>query len=40
MLAGKPMLGYAIFFSPNGYKNNDKIIYRYFRYKYGTRSKS
>ena len=40
MLAGKTLLGYTNFFSPNDYKRNDKIIYKYFKDKYGRRSKS
>ena len=39
MLAGKTLLDYINFFSPNGYKKNDKIIYKYFKDKYGRRSK-
>ena len=34
MLAGKTLLDYTNLFSPNGYKNNDKIIYKYFKDKY------
>ena len=33
MLAGKTLLDYTNFFSPNGYENNNKIIYKYFKYK-------
>ena len=40
MLAGKTLLDYTIFFSPNDYKKNDQIIYNYFKDKYGRRSKS
>ena len=34
MLAGKTLLGYTNLFSPNDYKKNDKITYRYFKDKY------
>ena len=37
MFAGKTLIGYTIFFSPNYYKNNDKIIYKYSKDKYGKR---
>ena len=40
MLAGKALLDYTNLFSPNDYKKNEKIIYRYFKDKYGSRSKS
>ena len=40
MLAGKTLLDYTNLFSPNGYNRNDKIIYKYFKIKYGRRSKS
>ena len=30
MLAGKTLLDYINLFSPNDYKKNDKIIYKYF----------
>ena len=40
MLAGKTLLDYTNLFSPNDYKNNDRIIYKYFKDKYGRRSKS
>ena len=29
MLAGKDLLDYTNLFSPNDYKKNDKIIYKY-----------
>ena len=35
MLAGKTLLDYTNLFSPNDYKRNDKIIYKYFKDKYG-----
>ena len=39
MLAGKTLLDYYNnLFSPNDYKKNDKI-YKFFKYKYGRRSK-
>ena len=34
MLAGKTSLDYTNLFSLNGYKKNDKIIYKYFKDKY------
>ena len=40
MLAGKTLLDYTNLFSPNDYKKNDKIIYKYFKDKHGRRSKS
>ena len=40
MLARKTLIDYIIFFSLNDYKKNDKIIYKYFKDKYGRRSKS
>ena len=40
MLAGKTLLDYTNLFSPNDYKKNGKIIYNYFKDKYGKRGKS
>ena len=40
MLAGKTLLDYTNLFSPNDYKKNDKIIYKYFKDIYCRRSKS
>ena len=40
MLAGKTLLDYTILFFPDDYKKNEKIIYKYFKGKYGRRSKS
>ena len=40
MLAGKTLLDYTNLFSPNDYKKNDKIIYKYLKDKYGRRRKS
>ena len=40
MLSGKTLLDYTNFFSPNDYKKNDKIIYKYLKDKCGRRSKS
>ena len=34
MLAGKTLLDYINLFSPDDYKKNDKIIYKYFKDKY------
>ena len=39
MLAGKASLDYTNLFSPNDYKNNDKIRYKYFKDKYDRRNK-
>ena len=39
MLAEKALLDYTNLFSSNDCKKNDKIIYRYFGYKYGRRSR-
>ena len=39
MLAGKTLLDDTNLFSPNDYKKNDKIIYKYFNDKYGRRIK-
>ena len=40
MLAGKTLLDYTNLFSPNDYQNNGKIMYKYFKDKYGRSSKS
>ena len=40
MVAGKTSFDYTNLFSPNDYKKNDKIIYKYFKDKYDRRSKS
>ena len=40
MFSRKTLLDYTNLFSPNDYKKNDKIIYKYFKNKYGRRSKS
>ena len=34
MLAGKTLLDYTNLFSPNDYKKNDKIIYKYLKDEY------
>ena len=34
ILAGKTLLDYTKSFSPDGYKKNDEIIYKYFNEKY------
>ena len=34
MLSGKTLSDYTNLFSPNDYKKNDKIIYKYFKDKY------
>ena len=34
MLAGKTLLDYTNLFSPNDYKKNDKIMYKYFNTKH------
>ena len=40
MLSGKTFLDYTNLFSPNDYKKNDIIIYKYFKDKYERRTKS
>ena len=40
ILSGKTLLDYINLFSPNDYKKNDTIIYKYFKDKYDRRSKS
>ena len=40
MLSIKSLWNYTNLFSPNDYKKNDKIIYKYFKDKYDRRSKS
>ena len=40
MLSRKTLLDYTNSFSPNDYRMNDKIMYKYFEDKYGRRSKS
>ena len=40
MLAGKPLLDYTNLLSLNDYKKNDKTIHKYFKEKYGSKSKS
>ena len=40
MFAGRTLLDYTNLFSLNDYKKNDKIIYKYFKDKYGRTSKS
>ena len=39
MLAGKTLSDYTNLFFPNDYKKNGEIIYKYFKDKYGRRSK-
>ena len=34
MLAGKTLLDYTNMFSPNDYKKNGKLIYKYFKDKW------
>ena len=34
MLEGKMLLDYTNLFSPNNYKKNDRIIYKYLKDKY------
>ena len=38
MIAGKTLLDHANLFSPNDYKKNDKIIYKYFKDEYDRRT--
>ena len=40
MLAKKTLLDHTNLFSPNDYKNNNNKIFKYFKDKYGRRSKS
>ena len=40
IIAGKTLLNYTNLLSPNNYKKKDKIMYKYFKDKYGGRSKS
>ena len=40
MLTGETLSDYTNLFSPNDYKKSGKIIYKYFKGKYGRRSKS
>ena len=35
MLAGKTLLDYTNLYTANYHKNNEKIIYKYFKDKYG-----
>ena len=35
LLPQKTLLGYTNLFSPNDYKKNGKIVYKYFKDKYG-----
>ena len=39
MFAGKTLLDYTNLFSINDCKKNDKLIYKYFKGKYGRRTK-
>ena len=40
MLVGETLLDYTNLFSPNDYKKNDKITYKYFKDKNGRKNKS
>ena len=40
MLSGNTLLDYTNLFFPNDHKKNDKIMCKYFKDKYGRRSKS
>ena len=40
MLAGKTLLDYTNLLSPNDYKKDNKVIYKYHKDKYGRRGKS
>ena len=40
MLVGKTLIDYTSLFSPNDYKKNDEIIYKYLKDKYGRKSNS
>ena len=35
ILAGKILIDYTNSFSPHNYKKDDKVIYKYFKDKYG-----
>ena len=39
MIAGKSFLDHTNLFSLNDFKKNDKIIYKYFKYKYDKRKR-
>ena len=39
MLETKHLLDYTNLFSPNNYKKNDKVIYKYFKDKYSKRKR-
>ena len=39
MIVGKTLLDYTNVVFPNGYQNNDKIIYKYFKDKYTEENK-
>ena len=40
MTPGKTLLGYTNLFPRNDYKKNDKIIYKYFKDKYGKKTQA
>ena len=40
MLVGKTLLDYTNLFSPNDYEKSATIIYKYFKVKYGRKSKT
>ena len=40
ILAGKTLLDYTNLFFPDDYKNNDQVIYKCFKDKYGIRNNS
>ena len=39
MIPGKTLLDYTNLFYVNDYQKNDKIIYKYFKEKYGKRKR-
>ena len=39
MILGNTLLDYTNLFSPNDYKKNDKIIYKYYKNKYDKRKR-
>ena len=39
LLAAKTLLDYTNLFSPNDYRKNDKIMYKYFKDKYSKRKR-
>ena len=40
MISGKNLFGYTNLFTSNGYENNGKVMYKYFKDKYGKRKRT